>query len=66
PAARGGPCSGAGRCVPLLRSYLQEQGTTAEALIIELLDGLDIEAHLVGAGLGAGDITALRSRLVAD
>jgi protein tyrosine/serine phosphatase len=51
---------------PRLRSYLQEQGTTAEALIIELLDGLDIEAHLVGASLGAGDISALRSRLVAD
>jgi protein tyrosine/serine phosphatase len=50
---------------PLLRSYLQEQGTTAEALVIELLDGLDVEAQLVRAGLRADDIAALRSRLVA-
>jgi hypothetical protein len=51
---------------PLLRSYLQEQGTSAEALIIELLDGLDVEAHLARAGLGTDDVAALRRRLLAD
>ncbi|MFN8205262.1 MAG: tyrosine-protein phosphatase [Solirubrobacteraceae bacterium] len=51
---------------PLLQSFLQEQGTTAEALIIELLGGLDVEAHLVGSGLGADDVAALRGRVVAD
>jgi protein tyrosine/serine phosphatase len=50
---------------PLLQSFLREQGTTAEALIIELLDGLDVEAHLVASGLGADDVAALRSRLLA-
>lgn len=49
---------------PLLRSYLQEQGTTAEALIVELLGRLDVEAHLREAGLGGEDVAALRGRLV--
>lgn len=49
---------------PLLESYLRERGTSAEAVIVELLDGLDVEAHLVGAGLTAGDVAALRGRLV--
>jgi len=48
---------------PLLRSYLQEQGTSAEALIVDLLDGLDVEARLGRAGLGAEDVAALRRRL---
>jgi protein-tyrosine phosphatase len=51
---------------PLLRSYLTEQGTSAEALIVELLDGLDVEAHLARAGLGTDDVAALRRRLLAD
>lgn len=59
-AALGEPDQG-----PLLRSYLDAQGTTAEALIVELLGGLDVAAHLLSAGLGAGDLAALRTRLVA-
>lgn len=50
---------------PSLRSYLQERGTTAEALIVELLSGLDVEARLVDAGLGADDVAVLRRRLLA-
>lgn len=49
---------------PLLQSYLREQGTSAEALIVELLEGLDVEAHLVEAGLTAGDLEGLRRRLL--
>ncbi len=49
---------------PLLQSYLRDQGTSAEALVVELLDGLDVEAHLVEAGLTAGDLAALRRRLL--
>ena len=51
---------------PLLQSYLREQGTSAETLIVDLLEGLDVEAHLVRAGLTADDIAALRSRLLGD
>lgn len=47
-----------------LRSYLREQGTIAEALIVELLAGLDVEAHLGRAGLTGDDVIALRDRLV--
>lgn len=50
---------------PLLQAYLPEEGTSAETLIVELLDGLDVEAHLAGAGgLSAGDLAALRGRLI--
>jgi hypothetical protein len=51
---------------PLLRSFLQERGTTAEALIIELLAQLDVEAHLRQAGLTARDVNAVRARLIID
>ena len=60
-AARGEPDQG-----PMLRSYLEEQGTSAEAIIVALLDGLDVEEHLVRAGLSVDDLVALRSRLIAD
>lgn len=50
---------------PLLHSYLQKQGTNAETLIVELLDGLDVEARLCRAGISAEDVAALRRRLVA-
>ncbi|HEU4974382.1 MAG TPA: tyrosine-protein phosphatase [Baekduia sp.] len=50
---------------PLLRSFLQDRGTSAETVIVELLDGLDVAAHLAAAGLRASDVAALRQRLVA-
>jgi len=48
---------------PKIAAYLRDQGTTARDLIVELLDELDIEATLIGAGLEHGDVTALRRRL---
>jgi protein tyrosine/serine phosphatase len=49
---------------PVLQSYLEKQGKTADALIVELLDRLDVETHLRQAGLSDEDVAALRSRLV--
>lgn len=49
-----------------LRAFLEECGTTAEALVVELLGELDVEAHLLRAGLGRDDLTTVRSRLVAE
>ncbi len=46
---------------PALRSYLADRGTSAEALIVELLASLDIEALL---GLRREDLAALRNRLL--
>jgi hypothetical protein len=39
---------------------------TAEALIVALLAGLDVEAHLRPAGLTTADVAAMRRRFVAD
>jgi protein tyrosine/serine phosphatase len=49
---------------PLVRSFLEERGTTAETLIVELLASLDVEAHLRRGGLTEHDVAALRRRLV--
>lgn len=49
---------------PLLRAFLKERGTTAEALIVELLSGLDVEAYLRGAGVTDEQLTRLRGRLL--
>jgi protein tyrosine/serine phosphatase len=49
---------------PVLQSYLETQGKTADALIVELLERLDVETHLRQAGLSDEDVAALRSRLV--
>jgi hypothetical protein len=50
---------------PLLDAFLAERGTTGEALVVELLGGLDVEGLLRDAGLAADDLDALRRRLVA-
>jgi hypothetical protein len=47
-----------------LLSYLEDQGTSAEAIIVELLRDLDVAAHLGRAGLTEDDLAALRRRLV--
>lgn len=49
---------------PLLQSYLRAHGTSAETLIVDLLESFDVEDHLVEAGLGTDDIAALRGRLL--
>jgi protein-tyrosine phosphatase len=48
---------------PLLAGYLAERGTTAAAVLTELLDGLDVEATLRAAGLTDARVAALRARL---
>ncbi len=49
---------------PLLRSFLKERGTTAEALIVELVSSLDVEAYLRSGGLTEQQLMRLRNRLV--
>jgi protein-tyrosine phosphatase len=51
---------------PKIAAFLREQGTTASDLILELLAEFDVEAALRGGGLSAGDIAALRRRLVEE
>src|SRR4051794_6721071 len=57
-AARGEPDQ-----APLLAGYLAERGTTAQAVLAELLDGLDVEATLRAGGLADAHVAALRARL---
>ena len=59
-AARGEPDQG-----PAHRAFLAERGTTAEGLVVALLERLDVAAHLRAAGLGEAELVALRRRLVA-
>jgi hypothetical protein len=47
---------------PRIATFLRDQGTTATALIVELLATFDVEANLLDAGLTAADITALCGR----
>ncbi len=49
---------------PLLRAYLEERGTSAEAVIVELLGELDVEERLRAAGLAQRELAALRGRLL--
>lgn len=58
-AARGEPDQG-----PELEAYLAERGVTAGEVIRETLGELDVEMYLSAAGLGAGDLDALRARLL--
>jgi protein-tyrosine phosphatase len=48
---------------PKIAEFLRGQGTTATELIAELLTTFDVEATLLGAGLGGQDVAALRARL---
>ena len=60
-AADGGPDQAA-----VNARFLAERGTTAAELIASLLDRLDVERTLRGAGLTEGDLGALRARLLDD
>jgi protein-tyrosine phosphatase len=48
---------------PKIAEFLRGQGTTATELIVEILTTFDLEAALLGAGLGEQDVAALRRRL---
>ena len=51
---------------PVLDAFLADRGTTAAALVVDLLERLDVEALLqVRGGLTPHDIAALRARLLA-
>jgi hypothetical protein len=60
-AARGEPDQ-----APALNGYLAQQGTTARGALLDVLSGLDLQAHLAAAGLTADDVAALRRRLLAE
>jgi protein tyrosine/serine phosphatase len=47
-----------------IAEILQRKGKTARGLILDLLESLDVLAHLRGAGLTEKDLTALRTRLI--
>ena len=44
--------------------WLEEQGTTHGAVILGLLEELDVERYLLDAGVAAAHLDALRARLV--
>jgi protein-tyrosine phosphatase len=47
-----------------IAAFLEREGTTATAVVADLLRSLDFEAHLRSAGLDADDVAALRARLI--
>ena len=49
---------------PEIEAILARRQTTARALLLELLTSLDAEASLRSAGLGDGEIAAVRARLL--
>lgn len=49
---------------PLIQHYLAERGTTAQAVIVELLANLDVPRVLHDAGLSDAQMDRLRSRLL--
>lgn len=49
---------------PHVDAVLAEHGTSARAVLLDLLDGFDAEAYLLSGGTTAGDVDALRRRLV--
>jgi protein-tyrosine phosphatase len=51
---------------PVLEPFLAERGTTAEALVADLLETLHLEALLRDGGLTDGDLEALRARLLEE
>ena len=48
---------------PALRTFLSDQGTSAETLILELLATLDVETYLLDAGLSEARLRRLRARM---
>jgi protein-tyrosine phosphatase len=49
---------------PGIAAFLRARGTTATELIVETLATLDVEATLAAAGFEAGEVAALRGRLL--
>ncbi|WP_329090817.1 MULTISPECIES: tyrosine-protein phosphatase [unclassified Streptosporangium] len=49
---------------PRIQAMLARANTTAREVIVATVESLDVESYLRGAGLGDGDLTAARARLV--
>jgi protein-tyrosine phosphatase len=49
---------------PMIDEYLARGGTSVREVIIDTLATLDVDAYLRAAGLGDGDLVALRARLL--
>lgn len=49
---------------PGVEALLAERGTTAHDAVLDALDGFDARTYLLDAGVDAGDLAALRRRLV--
>ncbi len=49
---------------PEIEGLLARVGTTARALLLDLLAWLDVDAYLRAAGLSEDDLGAVRARLV--
>jgi protein-tyrosine phosphatase len=50
---------------PIIERILAKRGTTARALVLEVLAGFDAEAYLLAAGVAGSDLDALRTRTLA-
>jgi protein-tyrosine phosphatase len=51
--------------VPIIDEILARRNTTSRALILDILESLDVEAYLRRGGLGDADLAAVRGRLLA-
>lgn len=49
---------------PHVDAVLAEHGTTGREVLLEALDGFDVESYLRGAGVDEQDVATLRRRLV--
>ena len=45
-------------------TFYEDRGITAATVIAELLENLDVEAHLRDAGVSEDDVAAIRGRLL--
>jgi hypothetical protein len=62
----GRPPAAGGHATRSLAAFLARRGATAEGLVVELLEGLDLAALLLGrGGLVPDDLAAVRARPLA-
>ncbi|MDE3721859.1 tyrosine-protein phosphatase [Nocardiopsis sp. N85] len=49
---------------PMIESLMAERGTTLRGSVLDVLDGLDVRAHLLEAGVEERDLAGVRARLL--
>lgn len=49
---------------PIIEQILADKGTTVREAILATLDGFDVRAYLLAAGVSSDDVAAVRSRLL--